>query len=690
MDEHSTDINIFTSRLGRRIFATFVACALVPVVALAVLSLYQVSHQLEEQAYQRLRRAARNHGLSIFEHLLFCEDELKLVGVRSGRDIAQQQNKFEAIGRRYADGRYEALFGDPIMNLPLTARQREHLEDGNTLAVITNRGDVHITLVRYVDIGADTPGLLMGTVRGDYLWGLEGGNNLPPLTEFAVLSDTGLPLFRSPGWPKTPADLQAQVAHRQYRVNLGGNRWFAADGLIFLQSRFETDSWSVMVLQPEADILAPIARFKLIFVLVVILALMLVVALSLFNLRRSLGPIEALKNGARCIARREFDHRVEVTSKDEFLELARSFNDMSGQLGQQFQFLATQARIDQATLMARDFNHIAGLSITRVLKDFPFQMVAIGRVNVNDPDDALVYVGHRNFPEAVTSQPFHVQDKDLMPFNRDLPWMIISERELLGSFLPEKLRRDFGSLTFFPVFIKDRLYALLIVAGHPASLQMEGTLPLMRQIADHLAVVWSNVNLIRDLRRLTIGSMQALARAVDAKSSWTAGHSARVMRIALGIARHMGFGEERIDRLQQAALLHDIGKIGIRSGILDKPGKLTDEEFAAIREHPVIGDKILSPIEAFREIIPMVRQHHERWDGKGYPDGLTGEAIILEARILAVADVYDAMASDRPYRKGMDLAKVISIIGSEAGRQFDPNVVAVFMELMEEKAELAA
>jgi putative nucleotidyltransferase with HDIG domain len=660
------------------------------VMALAVFSLYQVSHQLEAQAYQRLRRAARNHGLSIYEHLLFCEDELKLVGVRSGRDIAQQQNKFEAIGRRYGDGRYEALFGDPIMNLPLTARQREHLEDGNTLAVIANRGAVHITLVRHVDIGTDTPGLLMGTVRGDYLWGLEGGNNLPPLAEFAVLSNTGLPLFRSPGWPKTSAALQPQVADHRYRFNLGGNRWFAADKLLFLQPRFETGSWSVMVLQPEADILAPIARFKLIFVLVVILALMLVVALSLFNLRRSLGPIEALKTGARCIARREFDHRVEVTSKDEFLELARSFNDMSGQLGQQFQFLATQAKIDQATLMARDFNHIAGLSITRVLKDFPFQMVAIGRVNVNDPDDALVYVGHRNFPEAVTSQPFHVQDKDLMQFNRDLPWMIISERELLGNFLPEKLRRDFGSLTFFPVFIKDRLYALLIVAGHPASLQMEGTLPLMRQIADHLAVVWSNINLIRDLRRLTIGSMQALARAVDAKSSWTAGHSARVMRIALGIARHMGFGEERIDRLQQAALLHDIGKIGIRSGILDKPGKLTDEEFAAIREHPVIGDKILSPIEAFKEIIPMVRQHHERWDGKGYPDGLAGEAIILEARILAVADVYDAMASDRPYRKGMDLAKVISIIGSEAGRQFDPNVVAVFMELMEEKAELAA
>jgi len=690
MSEQKKTMNILSSRLARRILVTFVASALIPVLLLTMLSLYQVSHQLEAQAYQRLKQAARNYGLSIFEHLLFCEGELKLVGVRSDQGIDQQQQKFDAIGRRFADGRYETILGDPIENLRLTAQEKEHLKKGATLAVITGTETAHVTLVRSDVDGKNPPALLMGTVRGDYLWGLEGGNNLPRLTEVAVISPSGTTLYQSPEWPLGAADILGQLPRNHSRVSVAGNRWFAADWLIFLQSKFAIGSWPVMVMQPEADILAPISRFKLIFILVVILALLLVAGLSLFNLRRSLDPIQALKNGAQAVSRREFDHRVEVDSKDEFQQLAQSFNDMSSQLGRQFRFLSTQAQIDQATLMARKFDHIAGLSISSILKSFPLLLVSIGRVNVDDPDDALVYVGHRQHPDMVTNHPFGMEEKDLVPFSRDLPWKTLPGREFFGRYLPDKCVRDLGEVTVFPVFVKDRLYALLAVAGHTASLQMESTLPLMRQIADHLAVAWSNVNLIRDLRRLTIGSMQALARAVDAKSSWTAGHSSRVMRIALNIARHMGFGDERIDRLQQAALLHDIGKIGIRTGILDKPGKLTDEEFATIREHPVIGDKILKPIDAFKEIIPMVRQHHERWDGKGYPDGLSGEAIVLEARILAVADVYDAMASDRPYRKGMDLSKVMSIIESEAGRQFDPDVVAVFKQLMEDKAELAA
>jgi putative nucleotidyltransferase with HDIG domain len=690
MSEKTKLFNIFSSRLARRIFFTFVACALIPVVMMALLSLYQVSHQLERQAYQRLRQVAKTHGLFIYEHLLFCEDELKLVGVRTGQDLSRQQQKFDAIGRRYADGRYESILGEPIMPFTLTDRERKHLDQGETVAVITGSGQDPITLVRYADVGTHNQALLMGTIRSAYLWGGEEGNILPLLTEFAVLADTGTPLFHSSGWPQMSTGFSTPEANDRHRVDLMGDPWVVADWLLFLEPAFATDSWSIVVLQPETHILEPIVRFKLIFVLVAILALMLVVGLSLFNLRRSLGPIKALKTGAQCVARKEFDHRVEVDSRDEFRELAQSFNDMSSQLGQQFQFLSTQAQINQATLMARDFNHIARLSISRILTDFPFRMVAIGRVNIDDPDDALVYVGHVKNPDTVTSQPFDMEAEDLATFSRDVAWKTITDRQVLGKYLPQNVLPDVASVTFFPVYIKDRLYALLAVASDWDSVKMESAVTLMRQIADHLAVAWSNVNLIGDLRRLTIGSMQALARAVDAKSSWTAGHSARVMRIALSIARHMDLDQERVERLQRAALLHDIGKIGIRTGILDKPGRLTDEEFAAIREHPVIGDKILSPIGAFQDILPVVRHHHERWDGKGYPDGLAGEAIILEARILAVADVYDAMASDRPYRKGMDLAKVMSIIESEAGRQFDPKVVSAFMEMGVEKTVLAA
>ena len=156
------------------------------------------------------------------------------------------------------------------------------------------------------------------------------------------------------------------------------------------------------------------------------------------------------------------------------------------------------------------------------------------------------------------------------------------------------------------------------------------------------------------------------------------------------IGQQIGIEGENREKLKQAALLHDIGKIGISSAILDKPGKLTDEEYEIIKSHPSIGADILGPISSFDAIIPMVRQHHERWDGKGYPDGLAGNEICPEARILAVADVYDAMVSDRPYRKGMEKARAIAIIQSESGKQFDPMMVRLFLKWVGENQALAA
>jgi HD-GYP domain-containing protein (c-di-GMP phosphodiesterase class II) len=140
--------------------------------------------------------------------------------------------------------------------------------------------------------------------------------------------------------------------------------------------------------------------------------------------------------------------------------------------------------------------------------------------------------------------------------------------------------------------------------------------------------------------------------------------------------------------LHRAALLHDIGKIGIPATILDKPAKLDDEEYRLIKEHPRMGVRILEPVSAYAEILPLVLQHHERFDGQGYPNGLSGDAIILGARILAVADVYDALVSDRPYRSPWTAQQAIELIKEEAGRQFDPLVVKVFLKVLAQKAAL--
>lgn len=141
----------------------------------------------------------------------------------------------------------------------------------------------------------------------------------------------------------------------------------------------------------------------------------------------------------------------------------------------------------------------------------------------------------------------------------------------------------------------------------------------------------------------------------------------------------MGCGQQELTTLHQAALVHDIGKIGIPLVIIDKPGKLTDEEYEHIMEHPAIGARILEPITAFADSISIVLHHHERYDGSGYPSGLKGDDACLGARILAVADVYDACVSDRPYRDGWVKDRVLDHIQKESGRLFDPEVVRAFM-----------
>jgi HD-GYP domain-containing protein (c-di-GMP phosphodiesterase class II) len=181
---------------------------------------------------------------------------------------------------------------------------------------------------------------------------------------------------------------------------------------------------------------------------------------------------------------------------------------------------------------------------------------------------------------------------------------------------------------------------------------------------------------------LNLSIIKTLARSIDAKSAWTAGHSERVTRFAVQLGKVMGVDEQEQKRLQTGGLLHDIGKIGIPSSILDKPGKLTDEEYEKICEHPGKGGLIVEPLEQLSKVIPLIQQHHERWDGKGYPLGLAGNDIDPGARILAVADVYDAICSDRPYRPGMALKKAVAIIKDGSGTQFDPEVVAAFLRFI--------
>ncbi|MFC4971580.1 HD-GYP domain-containing protein [Paenibacillus sp. GCM10023248] len=174
-----------------------------------------------------------------------------------------------------------------------------------------------------------------------------------------------------------------------------------------------------------------------------------------------------------------------------------------------------------------------------------------------------------------------------------------------------------------------------------------------------------------------------LAAALDARDAYTAGHSTRVAQYSLMIGRAEGLSERQLDLPNKTALLHDIGKIGVRDDVLLKEGRLTDEQFEIIKLHPVLGESILKqiePAEAMAPLLPGVRSHHERYDGKGYPDGLQGQDIPEFGRIIAVADAFDAMTSDRPYRKGMPAEKALAILQEGKGTQWDPRYAQSFMD----------
>jgi response regulator RpfG family c-di-GMP phosphodiesterase len=183
------------------------------------------------------------------------------------------------------------------------------------------------------------------------------------------------------------------------------------------------------------------------------------------------------------------------------------------------------------------------------------------------------------------------------------------------------------------------------------------------------------------IRNSFMNAVTALALALDAKDEYTSGHSGRVSEISVVIAKEMAMPENAVEKIRLAGLIHDIGKIGVKEAVLNKPGKLTSEEFEHIKTHPAIGERILKPIVEEREILDMVRLHHERFDGRGYPDGLSGEQIPVGAAIMALADAYDAMTSDRPYRKSLGNAIAVEEIKKGSGTQFPPNVVAAFLRV---------
>lgn len=204
---------------------------------------------------------------------------------------------------------------------------------------------------------------------------------------------------------------------------------------------------------------------------------------------------------------------------------------------------------------------------------------------------------------------------------------------------------------------------------------------LLEAAGEHLSILLENAGLYENQHAMFIGTLRALVESIDAKDPYTSGHSERVAHLARQLAIAAGYDEETAERVWICGLVHDVGKIGVPEAVLCKPGRLTDEEFDLIRAHPEIGHRILKDIPQMSDVLPGVLSHHERYDGRGYPNNLAGEDLPLFARLIGLADSFDAMSSTRTYRSAMPREKVLGEVRKCAGTQFDPTLAPIFADM---------
>ncbi len=699
------DGNFLRSKLGRRIFALFICCSIIPIAALSTLSFNQVMKHLEDQSLRRLQQSTKAFGMSTFERMTLLDTEFIQAGydfrrnlsVDQGRpgmteDVGPNARRFNGIWLLNPDGSPLILAGREGSSVVLAPEEQEMISADKT-AVFTRPGPSRmpcILMARVFDVNESGRILLMAEINTGYLWGLGPDNTLPPMTDMCVLDHEGRALISSltdlANLDRTLSERIKPSGSRVFDWEQGGAEYLGSYWTVFMRSAFECPNWTVVLCQSKKEIFAPLNDFKVIFSLVTLLSVLIVAFLSMYYIRQTLGPLETLKEGIAQISKKDFTTRIQVSSGDEFEDVATTFNEMTAQLGRQFHAISTMSEIDRAILSSLDTDRIIGTALTAMRGFFSCEHISINLLDPHEEAAAYCYVASGALMRDEGAQRFFLGRDELQMCLETPEQLLFTENDQLPAFLAS-IGAGCGvrSWLVLPVLVKGRL-AATINMGY----SLNGSIPPedlehARRLADQMAIALSNSALIEELDQLNWGTLKALARTVDAKSPWTAGHSERVTDLAMRIAQVLGLSREEMDDLHRGAYLHDIGKIGVPNRILDKTGKLTEKEYERIRRHTVIGGRILEPIGAYQRVIPIVGQHHERYDGNGYPEGLSGEAIHLGARILAVADVYDAMVSNRPYRDGLLRSHVIDYIRKAAGEQFDPGVVDAFLRVMAEE-----
>ncbi|MCE5313131.1 MAG: HD domain-containing protein, partial [Nitrospiraceae bacterium] len=540
-------------------------------------------------------------------------------------------------------------------------------------------GSNSIFLARSIQDNGNASGLIVAEADPLYLWGIGADNSLPAMTEAGIIDQTRQILYSSFNIPSEVLQKirfdSSSIESRNQEYSAGGEDYLIAHWPIFLKSRFDGPNLIIILRNLKSDIFAPLSHFKLLFPLIALLSFWVVLLLSAISIRKNMIPLETLKEAALRLARRDFKTKADISSGDEFEDLANVFNTSVASLGRQFHAMEVMADIDRSILSKLNTKEIINTALNRISTFFGSSSTSYSIIKTNQPNALHTFSCMHGRPMDIIEEHLTVSKRDKKTYLVQPEFFVVETDDHIPSFLSPAACLKSKHFLILPLFQNNSLAGIMSLGHAEPHQYTEDDLNYAKRLAHQVSTALSNAGLVEELEHLNWGTLEALARTVDAKSRWTAGHSERVADISVKIANVMGCNDKQITALHRAAFLHDIGKIGIPPAVLDKPSKLTAAEYDIIKEHPAIGARILEPIESYADTIPIVLQHHEYYNGKGYPQRLSGEQITLGARILSVADVYDALISERPYRDGWVKANVIKFICDESGKQFDPRVV---------------
>lgn len=391
------------------------------------------------------------------------------------------------------------------------------------------------------------------------------------------------------------------------------------------------------------------------------------------------------------VAEGDVTKRITESSKEEISGLAINFNRITSRLENTIKSL--EASKEQ---MRRMLFRIGSIIASPVNMDKMLQILLSTTVQVLDAEKGFIFFKNGEGDKFRLSMHVNASDEDIKYYNN---W---HEEGLIKKVIREKRSiRIAGNISLqvkdilspidrsktsisSPIIINDASEGLVSLTDKKTGSEFtEDELFLLENLSSQVAIAIENSKLHKDAERAYFETITALATAVDSRDKCTIGHSKQVAKLVVALGTKMGLPASEVDLLNAAALLHDIGKIGMPDSLLTNTDELTEEEKEIVFQHPVVGESILKPVESLAKLCPIVRHHHERYDGKGYPDRLKEENIPLLARIMMLADSYDAMRSDRTYQKGKSVEASITDIKRCAGTQFDPLCVRVFVKYLE-------